>query len=160
MGSVYQNRAIRNVSHILPTYTDAEIRQLVAGTYSNLFSSLPESIQSQVVQAIISAMTSVWTILMAAGALTVILALFLPVCKLHLLHLSRLSLRDVCTAEDKTLRNIIKSRHQVTMFLCRPNVLSRAREKRLARGAYFGSDCLCRRASLCTRCTRIGDQVS
>ena len=86
MGSVYQNSAIHRVSRILPVDSNAELRQLVAGTYSSHFSSLSESTRTEVSAAIVSALTYVWAVLITAGALSFILAFLLGVSMPQLLQ--------------------------------------------------------------------------
>ncbi|KAL9122167.1 MAG: hypothetical protein Q9187_001282 [Circinaria calcarea] len=82
MGSVYQNLAILRVSQVLPSDTAVNLRQLVAGTYSGIFKSLPESTRDEVVVAVISAMRFVWLMPLTAGAVTVIFSCFLGKNKL------------------------------------------------------------------------------
>lgn len=80
MGTSYQNLVIEKIHKLLPSASDAEVRQFIAGTSSSLSDSLTSSQSTAVTDAIIVAMRSVWILLAVAGGICVVLSLFLGVC--------------------------------------------------------------------------------
>ena len=79
MGSVYQGLAAIKVADVLPGQQSTCIQQLLAGTQSSMYSTLSSQIRQDVIVAIVSAMRYVWTVTLTAGALTVLLSIFLGV---------------------------------------------------------------------------------
>ncbi|KAJ5548536.1 hypothetical protein N7513_005770 [Penicillium frequentans] len=82
MGTSYQNLVIEKIHKLLPSASDAEVRQFIAGTSSSLSDSLTSSQSTAVIEAIIVAMRSVWILLAVAGGICVVLSLFLGKGKL------------------------------------------------------------------------------
>lgn len=80
MGTSYQNLVIEKIHSILPNASDIDVRQFIAGTSSSLSASLTSAQSAAVVNAIVTAMRSVWILLAVAGGICVILSLFLGVC--------------------------------------------------------------------------------
>ncbi|KAK2749204.1 hypothetical protein FQN57_006819 [Myotisia sp. PD_48] len=77
-GSVYLNQAVRFVGRVLPSsYSASDIRGMAAGTSSEGFTELDNSIKDEVVVAIIKAMDRVWLLLLTGGAVALILSFFL-----------------------------------------------------------------------------------
>nr|ART34992.1 putative Major Facilitator Superfamily transporter [Fusarium babinda] len=69
-GSLFHNVAVDKVSKALPSVSDTEIGNLIAGTSSNTFKSLSEADKGLVIPEIASAMKSVWAFFTAAAALS------------------------------------------------------------------------------------------
>ena len=78
-GAIFQNRAITKIQLILPFVDDGTLRSAVTGTSSNFLAGLSPSLQDPVFAAIINALDDVYALVIAGGALTVVLALLLPV---------------------------------------------------------------------------------
>lgn len=79
MGTSYQNLVIEKIHSILPNASDTDVRQFIAGTSSSLSASLTSAQSADVLNAIVTAMRSVWILLAVAGGICVILSLFLGV---------------------------------------------------------------------------------
>jgi Na+/melibiose symporter-like transporter len=75
--SVFLNKAESGIAVLLPNASAAEIQSAVAGVGSTLVKSLPEDLKVQVLDAIIGAMSKAYIGVIAAGALAVVLSLFL-----------------------------------------------------------------------------------
>lgn len=79
VGAVFQTKALEYVSFILSDLLPSEIRAAIAGTSSAVFDNFFSATRALVVQAISRAIDKVYVLVIAISALTVILALFLPV---------------------------------------------------------------------------------
>ena len=78
-GTIYQNIAISKITPILSTRPASDVAEVIAGTSNPVFQGLPAVTQAKVVVEIISAMSTVWALLIAGMALSFILSLFLGV---------------------------------------------------------------------------------
>ncbi len=96
MGSVFQNRAFAGVSTVLPNVNAQDIHQALAGTSSSFFQSLEEGKRAAVISAVMSAMSSAWAVVLAGGACSFLLSLFLGVG-----NLCRVALLLVCSLTAK-----------------------------------------------------------
>jgi hypothetical protein len=78
-GSVFQNLAFSNLRSALEGhgFTESEIRSAVAGTQSAVFQRGTREVQQLAVKAIIKAMDSVFTLPIAAGAVTLVSSIFM-----------------------------------------------------------------------------------
>lgn len=78
-GQFFQSVAMKNLTAVLQGlgFSIQEIRGVIAGTQSTMFSSLSPSIQKQAIVAITDAMSRVYIVSTAAGAVTVICAVLL-----------------------------------------------------------------------------------
>lgn len=78
-GAVFQNLAFNNLDHALAGHglSVAEIHQAIAGTQSELFRTSSPELKAAAVKAIIEAMNKVYALVIAAGALTLVSALFM-----------------------------------------------------------------------------------
>ncbi|CAF9907816.1 MAG: hypothetical protein GOMPHAMPRED_005994 [Gomphillus americanus] len=74
-GQIFQSLAFRNLSAVLVGFTDEQIKSAVAGSSSPVFMSLTEDVRQQAIQAIISAMGDVYSLVIVAGALLVLSSL-------------------------------------------------------------------------------------
>ena len=83
MGSIYQGLAAVKVSAILPGQQPTYVQELLAGTQSSTYSTLSTQTRQDVIVAIVSAMRYVWTVTLTAGALTVVLSIFLEASTHH-----------------------------------------------------------------------------
>ena len=77
MGTIYDNLALSNVQAVLPNASAADILQALTGTSNAFFTQLDTGEKTDVVQAIISSMAPVWLVLMAGGAISFVLSMFL-----------------------------------------------------------------------------------
>lgn len=82
-GAIFQNLAVSNVLSVLPDANKSDLRQAITGTDSNYFATLPPSQRVMVITGIASALSSVYIVVIVGGAVTVILACFLPVCEMN-----------------------------------------------------------------------------
>ncbi|KAG7431728.1 Efflux pump DEP3 [Fusarium oxysporum f. sp. raphani] len=69
-GSLFHNVAVDKVGNALPTASDTDIGNLIAGTSSAVFKALSEDEKAVVIPEIASAMRSIWAFFMAAAALS------------------------------------------------------------------------------------------
>ncbi|CAM1502484.1 Fc.00g044680.m01.CDS01 [Cosmosporella sp. VM-42] len=78
-GQIFQSLAMKNLTRVLNGlgFSQEDIRGAVAGTQSTLFASFSPVIQRHAVTAITNAMSQVYIISIAAGAITVICALLM-----------------------------------------------------------------------------------
>lgn len=83
MGTVFNNQAAKKVREILPNTPESEIVQVTAGTSAKVFRLLNEEQRADVIFAVIDSMKASWAILMTAGAISLILSLFLGVSLLY-----------------------------------------------------------------------------
>ena len=75
--SVFINTATNQISAILPGTALSDIQQAIIGVNSNVFGALPVSQKVQVLVAINNSIKNMWMQILAAGALTFILAMFM-----------------------------------------------------------------------------------
>lgn len=75
-GQVFQSTAVHNLNAVLASqgYTQEEIKSMVSGTQSDLFTSLTGDLRSAVTNAIISAMRLSFVIPLIAGVMSTISA--------------------------------------------------------------------------------------
>ncbi|WKT47224.1 Major facilitator superfamily [Fusarium oxysporum f. sp. vasinfectum] len=81
-GSLFHNVAVDKVGNALPTASDTDIGNLIAGTSSAVFKALSEDEKAVVIPEIASAMRSIWAFFMAAAALSFVCACPLMKAKL------------------------------------------------------------------------------
>ncbi|CAD6441947.1 2f7a18d7-e586-4b93-8b0c-640762a50d6d [Sclerotinia trifoliorum] len=81
-GTIFQNEAIKKLSKLLPNLNRATIQGMVAGTDSAYYDSLDAVNREKVAAVIVDAISQAYIIVIAAGALTLILSVFLPRTKL------------------------------------------------------------------------------
>lgn len=81
-GSIFQNRAVANVVRVLPNVDTDQLRSAITGTDSAYFTSLGSMERIKVVEGIVKALSDVYIVVMVAGAVVVLLAIFLPKNKL------------------------------------------------------------------------------
>jgi hypothetical protein len=75
--SVFFNKAESGIAILLPNASAAEIQSAVTGVGSTLVNSLRAGTKAEVLDAIIVAMSKVYIGVIAAGALAIVLSLFL-----------------------------------------------------------------------------------
>lgn len=78
-GAVFQTKGVAYVSPILSDLPSSDVRAAIAGTSSAIYNGLSDSTRALVVQAITRAIDKVYILVIATGALTFVLACFLPV---------------------------------------------------------------------------------
>ena len=78
-GTIYQNIAINKITPILMGAPSSDIAEVIAGTSNPVFQALPLVTRAKVVVEIVSAMSTVWALLIAGMALSFILSFFLGV---------------------------------------------------------------------------------
>ncbi|KAK2803073.1 hypothetical protein FQN50_007154 [Emmonsiellopsis sp. PD_5] len=76
-GELTNNLVIQKVQKILPNASEAQIREFIGGASTKLSDSLSKVDYAAVIDAIIDSMRAVWIILLVAGAICTILAVFL-----------------------------------------------------------------------------------
>ncbi len=81
-GSIFQNRAIANVVRVLPDVDTTLLRSAITGTDSAYFARLGSTERIQVVEGIVKALSDVYIVVIVAGAVVFVLAIFLPKNKL------------------------------------------------------------------------------
>ncbi|RKL20254.1 hypothetical protein BFJ68_g2963 [Fusarium oxysporum] len=81
-GSLFHNVAVDKVGNALPTASDTDIGNLIAGTSSAVFKALSEDEKDVVIPEIASAMKSIWAFFMAAAAFSFVCACPLVKAKL------------------------------------------------------------------------------
>ena len=81
-GSIFQNRAVANVVRVFPGVDKTRLRSAITGTDSAYFASLASAERMQLVTGIVKALSDVYIVVMVAGAVVVVLAIFLPKNKL------------------------------------------------------------------------------
>ncbi len=82
--AVFLNGASKSIAVILPTVPVQEIHAAIAGAGSNFIKGLSAESQAKVLSAIVNAMSRVYILGITAGALTIILSLFLKKEKLFM----------------------------------------------------------------------------
>lgn len=82
--AVFLNRASNGIAVILPTVPVQEIQAAIAGAGSTFIKSLNADTQAKVLNAIVNAMSRVYILGSTAGALTIILSLFMKREKLFM----------------------------------------------------------------------------
>ena len=78
-GTVFSNEAIKAIVPILPGVPETEVEAAIAGTSSGVFETLDAATRARVVETIVQSMDKVYGVVIAGGALTFVLAVFLPV---------------------------------------------------------------------------------
>lgn len=82
--AVFLNRASNSIAVILPTVPVQEIQAAIAGAGSKFIKNLDADTQAKVLNAIVHAMSRVYILGITAGALTIILSLFMKREKLFM----------------------------------------------------------------------------
>ncbi|KAL8848911.1 MAG: hypothetical protein Q9221_006069 [Calogaya cf. arnoldii] len=80
-GCIFQNLGAKHIEPYLPPDFTGSATAILAGASSPEFQSLPEGLQAQVAQAIVSAMSNLYTMTIVAGGITAILSPFLGLGK-------------------------------------------------------------------------------
>ncbi|KAK4235958.1 mfs drug efflux transporter [Achaetomium macrosporum] len=83
-GSIFQNLGMRYIEPLVPPELLQEARDLLAGSKSDLFSSLSPEVREQVIAAIISALGKAYLASVAAAGVSLILSPFLGLKKIPL----------------------------------------------------------------------------
>ena len=81
-GTIFQNRAIQNTKLTLPGIDTSRLRSAITGTDSMYFASLGLQDRQEVIKGIVEALRDVYIAVIVAGAVVVLLAVFLPRKKL------------------------------------------------------------------------------
>jgi len=72
--SVFLNKAQTSIEAILPSVPLADIQAAIGGAGSTFVKSLPETVQFEVLQAIVDAMSKTYVLIVTAGALVFVLS--------------------------------------------------------------------------------------
>jgi hypothetical protein len=75
--SIFMNTSTNKIAVLLPNNSIGEIQSGIEGFGSPVFMSLPDSIKRQVLEAINSSIQNAWTQILASGALSFVLSLFM-----------------------------------------------------------------------------------
>ena len=78
-GSIYQNKAGLGLTAALPSFSKAEIETIVAGTATPTYRSLSAADKTTVIGVIVSSINDVFGVVIAAGAICLILSVFFGV---------------------------------------------------------------------------------
>lgn len=76
-GQIFQGVAMHNLTRVLHGFSQKDIRSVIAGTQSSLFSSLSAPMKLEATAAITDAMSRVYIISMAASAIVIICAVLM-----------------------------------------------------------------------------------
>lgn len=86
-GCIFQNLGVKDIEPYLPPDFTGRPSAILAGATSPEFQSLSGDLQAQVVQAIVSSMSKLYTMTIVAGGITAILSPFLGVSNTHSFYL-------------------------------------------------------------------------
>jgi MFS family permease len=75
--SVFLNKSQTRIQALLPDVPTQEIQQAIAGAGSQFFNNLTGPVREEVLQAIVSAMSKTYILVITAGALVIVLSLFM-----------------------------------------------------------------------------------
>jgi MFS family permease len=75
--SVFLNKSQTTIQALLPDVPTQEIQQAIAGAGSQFFNNLTGPVREEVLQAIVSAMSKTYILVITAGALVIVLSLFM-----------------------------------------------------------------------------------
>ena len=78
-GSIYQNKAALGLTAALPSFSKAEIETIVAGTATPTYRSLSAADKTTVIGVIVSSINDVFGVVIAAGAICLVLSVFFGV---------------------------------------------------------------------------------
>ncbi|KAJ5797625.1 Phomenoic acid biosynthesis cluster MFS-type transporter [Penicillium pulvis] len=76
-GAIFVNVGTNNLLHLLPDADPTDVKNVIAGTSSGFFESLTQSQQTAALEIIVDAIDDVYTLLIVAGGLGVLLSIFL-----------------------------------------------------------------------------------
>jgi len=76
-GTVFQNTAFKNLSHVLSGlgFSAEEVRGAIAGSRSALFESLDENVRAKAIEAIVKAIDGTYWLIVAGSALAIVAGL-------------------------------------------------------------------------------------
>ena len=122
-GTVYNNIALAKVRAVLSTASPTELQLIIAGTSNSVFQALTDDLREKVIVQITSAMSDVWAVIMAFGALSFVLSLSLGVTTIALesAHRANCSNRGIEYTRSPTLRqgSVELPASQKTVLFCR-----------------------------------------
>jgi hypothetical protein len=78
-GSIFQNRALESLQEILPNVPTNALRGAITGSGSTLFNDLSLEVRSQVLSAILRAMSYTYILVIVAGAMAIVGSCFMKV---------------------------------------------------------------------------------
>ncbi|KAL8959126.1 MAG: hypothetical protein Q9183_005691, partial [Haloplaca sp. 2 TL-2023] len=81
-GAVFNNQAVKSLAPLLPDMAEGNMKELIAGTSSQIFATLDDETRAEALEAIVQSIGKTFGVVLAGGALTVIMALFMPVSSL------------------------------------------------------------------------------
>lgn len=82
-GAIFQHRAVSNAVSSLPGVNACSLRSAITGTDSAHFATLSRGERVKIVDGIVKALSDVYIVLIIAGAIVVLLVVFLPKNKLY-----------------------------------------------------------------------------
>lgn len=83
-GTVFQDVAFKKLTPLFPDESASSIRDIITGTSGSLLESLDATKTKEVLDAIISAMSRTYVLVLTAGALTVVASCMMKVCSVSL----------------------------------------------------------------------------
>ncbi|MCJ1307876.1 hypothetical protein MMC25_001524 [Agyrium rufum] len=81
-GMIYQTQALSNLQQVLPGVSEATARETRTGMNSAYIATLSPQVRRLVIEGIVKAMDRVYLLVLISGALTILIAIFLPRKKL------------------------------------------------------------------------------
>ena len=75
--SVFLNRAVDNIQHILPDVPRSTLQAAISGVGAQIFRDLPEETKKQILDRVSGAIRDVWALALAAAVLSFITAMFM-----------------------------------------------------------------------------------
>ena len=81
-GAVFNNQAVKSLAHLLPHMAESKMKEAIAGTSGEIFATLDDVTKAEVLEAIVQSIGKTFGVVLAGGALTVVMALFMPVSSL------------------------------------------------------------------------------
>ncbi|TAQ86103.1 hypothetical protein B7494_g5573 [Chlorociboria aeruginascens] len=82
--SIFLNDSQKSISALLPNVPQAEIQQAIAGAGSDFVKNLSDEVREQVLNAIVTAMSKAYILVMVAGALAIVLSVLMKREKLFM----------------------------------------------------------------------------
>lgn len=115
-GTLYQNLSLQKIGKALPSLIAADITNLIAGTSSQTYKELLLREEDFVTLAVTDAMGNVWLFFLVAGALNLVLAMFLGVSFVSVSFFLLNSICDKVLVTDAFLENKIEELGQCCIY--------------------------------------------
>ena len=104
--SIFLNEATNKIERILPSTAKGVVQQAVTGTGGTFFQTLDASDRKPVLEAIVQSIADVYIMIIAAGALTIVLSLFM---KRERLNASQSASAEVLERDTAEMENYVST---------------------------------------------------